>query len=300
MTKKADTWMPWYVADYLADTAHLSTEQHGAYCLMLMAAWKRGGSLPKDDAQLAAVCRLSASRWKQHKSILLEFFEDGEEAFTHKRVTLERLKAQEISDKKGKAGADGAAKRWHKQNKEDGKTNGKTNGKPIANAIANASQNDAPSPSPLPVPSELVQGADAPLPPASPAAEPAHYITGDLPAGIPPCPLKQLVGMFVEKVPDLPKPRYELWSQSKGADAMRARWKWLLSPDATREDGNRYATTAAEGVEWFGRFFDAVAESDFLTGRNGAWKNCDLTWLMNRENFMKVVQGNYQRERAAA
>lgn len=106
--------------------------------------------------------------------------------------------------------------------------------------------------------------------------------------------------MFTARCTTLPKPRYELWSQSKGADAMRARWKWLLSPDATRDDGSRYATNAGEGVEWFGRFFDTVAESNFLSGRNGLWKNCDLTWLMNRENFTKVVQGNYSNERATA
>lgn len=106
--------------------------------------------------------------------------------------------------------------------------------------------------------------------------------------------------MFTDRCTTLPKPRYELWSQSKGADAMRARWKWLLSPEATRDDGSRYATTAADGVEWFSRFFETVAASDFLSGRNGAWKNCDLTWLMNRENFMKVVQGNYNNERATA
>lgn len=149
-------------------------------------------------------------------------------------------------------------------------------------------------------PSGEIQGATAPLSPAQPAtAESGLELTGDAgPPSIPPCPLQQLVGLFVAKVPELPKPRLELWKDSKGADAMRQRWKWLLSPDAKREDGSRYATTAADAVEWFGRFFETVHESEFLSGRNGAWKNCDLTWLMNKENFMKVVQGNYNKETA--
>lgn len=74
---------------------------------------------------------------------------------------------------------------------------------------------------------------------------------------------------------------------------MRKRWKWLLSADAVREDGSRYATTAAEAIDWFGRFFDTVNESDFLCGRNGRG-GFDLSWLMKRDNFIKVVQGNYE------
>lgn len=142
MTKKADTWMPWYVADYLADTAHLNTEQHGAYCLMLMAAWKSGGALPNEDGQLASVCRLTSAKWKASKSILLKFFTISEEEIIHKRVSFERVKAQEISDKKAENGKVGAEKRWQKDSK------------PMAKAMANTSQTDAPLPSPLPLPSE--------------------------------------------------------------------------------------------------------------------------------------------------
>ena len=120
---------------------------------------------------------------------------------------------------------------------------------------------------------------------------------GSLPAAsqpsCPPCPVRQLVMLFVDKCRSLPKPRIELWKESQGAEAMRQRWKWLLSPDTLREDGSRYAETAAEAVDWFGRFFESVEESDFLTGRVGKGK-FDLSWLMKRENFMKVVQGNYE------
>lgn len=138
-------------------------------------------------------------------------------------------------------------------------------------------------------------GANAPLPPASlpttmrpgpEAAKPEDH-------GTPACPLKQIVGLFALKCPTLPKPRYELWKDSAAAEAMRQRWKWLLSADAVREDDSRYATTPAEALTWFGMFFENVHASDFLSGRAGAWKNCDLGWLMKRENFMKVVQGNY-------
>lgn len=124
--------MPLYIADYLADTMHLTTEQHGAYMLLIMAAWKSGGRVRNDDSELSAITRMQPARWATNRKTLVSFFQTDGDWLTHKRVFEELARASVNSAKRSKAGSKGAATRWQ------------THGK----AIANASQNDGPSPSP--------------------------------------------------------------------------------------------------------------------------------------------------------
>ena len=46
--KKPRRWLAFYVNDYLKDTRELTVEQHGAYMLLLWAAWQHDGELPND------------------------------------------------------------------------------------------------------------------------------------------------------------------------------------------------------------------------------------------------------------
>jgi uncharacterized protein YdaU (DUF1376 family) len=87
----ARPWMPFYVGDYLGDTEHLSTLQHGAYCLLLFSYWRRGG-LPDDDQQLANITKMPLPDWLAHRAIMQAFFYDG---WKHKRIEAELRRTTE-------------------------------------------------------------------------------------------------------------------------------------------------------------------------------------------------------------
>lgn len=97
-------WMPFYVGDYLGKTAHLSTEQHGAYILLILHCWQHGVIPIDDDAKLREITKLSKYIFQKYKKNLLNFFnEDG----SHSRVNEELEKAELVSLKRKFAGSRG-------------------------------------------------------------------------------------------------------------------------------------------------------------------------------------------------
>lgn len=85
--------MPLYVADYLADTAHLSAAEHGAYLLLIMHYWTKG-KLPDDEDAIRRITRLTARQWSQSRDVLRSLFGDQ---WRHKRIDDELGKAIEKS-----------------------------------------------------------------------------------------------------------------------------------------------------------------------------------------------------------
>lgn len=96
--------MQLYVSDYLADTAHLTAKQHGAYMLLLMNYWQRGKALDNTNERLSFVARLSMEEWTENKSVLEEFFTVEGSTWTHNRIELDLEKIREKSAKASFAG----------------------------------------------------------------------------------------------------------------------------------------------------------------------------------------------------
>ena len=100
-------WMPLYVADYLADTAHLSARQSGAYLHMIMHYWQHG-KLPSTDDALARITRLTPVEWNEDKATISEFFQKG---WRLRRLDVELSKAEAIKAQKSAAGRTSVQKR---------------------------------------------------------------------------------------------------------------------------------------------------------------------------------------------
>ena len=86
--------MPLYVADYLSSTTRLTTEQHGAYLLLIIDYWKNG-RLPDDDSILASITRLTGDAWAKHRGVLEGFFEVSNGEWIHSRIEKEIEKEKE-------------------------------------------------------------------------------------------------------------------------------------------------------------------------------------------------------------
>ena len=98
-------WMPLYVPDYRADTAHLGALEHGVYLLLIMHYWLTG-ALPEDDRQLARIACASDAEWRRSKPMIEKFFSSG---WKHARIDKELEKAIDISGKRRDA-----AERMHR------------------------------------------------------------------------------------------------------------------------------------------------------------------------------------------
>lgn len=125
--------MPMYWDAYLADTTHLTTEEHGAYMLLLAAMWRRNGSVPDDDKDNARILGLTVSKWRKVKARLAATIagfrvEDG--TITQKKLQEIWKNTQEKIETNRTNGAKGGRPK-SKENKDIDKAKGSVSDKPI-------------------------------------------------------------------------------------------------------------------------------------------------------------------------
>lgn len=87
-------WMPLYVSKFLADTAHLSAHQCGAYINMLCAMWRSDdGTLLNDEKLLMKVGKVHPPHWRQTWKAIGSLFDIDGERLTNTDLQAELGKA---------------------------------------------------------------------------------------------------------------------------------------------------------------------------------------------------------------
>ena len=111
--------------------------------------------------------------------------------------------------------------------------------------------------------------------------------------GAPPCPHQKIIAAYHESLPELA--RVKIWQGAREGH-LQARWRERFASEKFYDE--------ASGVAYFKRFFDYIRGSPFLmgqrTGRDGRAFRADLAWLVNAENFAKVIEGKYHDDQEMA
>jgi hypothetical protein len=111
-------------------------------------------------------------------------------------------------------------------------------------------------------------------------------------AALPDCPHDRILALYAEKLPELPQPR--IW-EGKRQDHLRTRWRWVIGDLKRKGKPHDHAA----GIDFFARLFDYIRRCPLLMGEKGEW-SADLGWIVNAENFAKILQGNYEKKKEAA
>jgi uncharacterized protein YdaU (DUF1376 family) len=238
------------IGDYRRDTTHLTLLEHGIYRQLIDTYYLSEQPLCADHATLMRThCVRTEEEQKALESVLKDFFDLVDGVYRHKGCDKNIGQYREKSEK----ASNSAKARWEKN----------ANALPTQcerNAIGMLTNNQEP----------LTNNQDK----------------TSLGKFVPNCPHQQVVDLFHQVLPELPK--VKIWNTTRQA-YLKSRWREM----AAQENWE----TAEQGLEWFKKFFDWIRKSSFLMGKVSSKDRrpfeCELEWLLKLNNFTKVMEGKY-------
>jgi len=107
-------YIPLYVADFEADTAHLTLEEDGAYNRLLRLCWRTPGcSIPADPKWIMRKMRIGADDYyRVVEPLIEEFFTRGMDRIFQPRLQREHDAIEDAHKKRSDAGKRGNEVRW--------------------------------------------------------------------------------------------------------------------------------------------------------------------------------------------
>lgn len=91
-------------------------------------------------------------------------------------------------------------------------------------------------------------------------------------------PYKEIVSLYHELCPSLPRVAQLTDTRKR---KLKVLWNFV--------EGN---------LDKIKEVFEKAEESEFLSGRNAKWTGCNFDWLINTNNFVKVLEGSYNDRRS--
>jgi uncharacterized protein YdaU (DUF1376 family) len=258
-------YMQFYVADYLADTMHLSAEEHGAYLLLIFNYWQTGKPIQK--SRLAKIARMPSDRWTNAEGALSEFFRDADGCWKHDRIEADlqaaiESQAQRAAAGKASAEARKAAKRELLKNQINDRSTTVENS--FNENPTNKEENRVESKETTP--SSGDDAADQKPAPVHKAPEPEHQAIADI--------YNEMLGEFLPEVLKINKKRKNM---------INARWKEVFGKDSRGND-----------LGFWRRYFLHVSRSKSLTGtKDGFNWRPGFDWLLNESNMTRVIEGEF-------
>lgn len=259
-----------YIGDYQRDTAHLSVTEHGAYMLMLQHYYATEKPLPSGKALHRMLRAQDKAERDAIDVVVAQFWTLTEDGLVNGRADHEIKKAGTQAETNRQIAVAREEARKARRAQHEQSTNRATNDEPNHSQTPDTREEKKDL-----APSELVGNAVSDV------------------WKCPPCPHEEIVRLYGEHLPQLPRC---IALNDQRRSHIGARWRQVCV-DAK--------FSRAEGLDWFSDFFRDVSRSRFLTGNGGPGKDgriwrADLDWLMNPTNFLKVFEGRYHPERAAA
>ena len=140
----APPYMKLYVAEWTADTQHLTCEQDGAYGRLVRALWRSGGEMEATPDQLARIVGMDPKAWARIAPDVLRLFRFDGGTMSHKRLQKEAKKYREIVRARALAGKKGGVESGIKRRKNKADSvEAKAKQKP-SNCRHNQNQNQTP------------------------------------------------------------------------------------------------------------------------------------------------------------
>lgn len=266
-----------HIGDYAQATAHLSFVEDGAYSRLIRKYYANERPLPRE---VSDVQRLVGARTREEKAavqaMLEEFFVLQEDGWHNKRCDTEIAKAAAQADTNRRIAEEREAKR--RARFDDGSLHDSLD--ESLHESCDPPQHDSFSSR------EPSQTPDSRLQTGIPEKPNGFVAKSDLP----PCPAEQIVAVYHEVLPELPKVRL---LTDKRRKAMRSLWRFVLT--RPKSDGAPRATNADEAITWVRAYFERARDNDFLMGRtprvNGhaGWE-CDLDFLLSERGMKHVIE----------